>query len=318
MVVFMTTYIGIDVGKKSLQVYSPIQDKSFSIDNNKMGFKKLLSFLLKHYDLSSLVIIFEPTGGYESPLRSFLKDNKANFTTVHPNKVRKYAGAKGLLAKNDNLDSKLLYEYAVHFAPAIKVDYSSQSQEKLHSLIKRKEQIILFKTQEIGKLDTANESLLIKSIKSHIKYLDKELDKINFDIDHLCKNDSDVKEKIDQLTSIPGVGITLASKILCELPELGNIEFTKLTALVGLAPFARDSGMHKGRRSIFAGRNSLRKVLYMAAVASLRCNEKLKDFYDRLINNHKPPKVALVAVMRKLFAFMHAIVKNNSSWRSSS
>ena len=314
MVIFMTTYIGLDVGKKCLQIYSPIQDKSFNIDNNKLGFKKLLSFLNKHYDLSTLVVVFEPTGGYENPLRSWLKENKVKFTTVHPNKVRKYAGAKGLLAKNDNLDSKLLYEYATHFAPTVKVDYSSPSQEKLHFIIKRREQIISFKTQEIGRLDTAGEPSLVKSIKSHIKYLDKELDQINCDIDHLCKVDLDIKEKIDQLTSIPGVGITLASKAVCELPELGNIEFSKLTSLVGLAPFARDSGMYKGKRSIFAGRNSLRKVLYMAAVASLRCNRKLKTFYNRLIDNHKPPKVALVAVMRKLLSFMHAIVKNNASW----
>lgn len=315
MVLFMTTYIGIDVGKKSLQVYLPINDKSFDVDNSQKGFKKLLSYLIKnYYELSSLIIIFEPTGGYEHSLRSFLKKTKINFTTVHPNKVRKYAGAKGLLAKNDNLDSKLLHEYATHFAPAIKEDYSSQAQEELHSLIKRREQIILFKTQEIGRLDTANNSLLKQSLASHIKYLDKQLETINSDIDNICKNNMEVKEKIDRLTSIPGVGITLASKAFCELPELGNIEFSKLTSLFGLAPFARDSGQYRGKRSIFAGRNSLRKVLYMAAVASLRCNAKLKAFYDRLINNGKPPKVALNAVMRKLLAFMNAIVKNNSSW----
>lgn len=314
MVLFMTTYIGIDIGKRSLQVYLPINDKSFNITNDQRGFKKLLSYLIKYYDLSSLVIIFEPTGGYENSLRSFLKDNKINFTTVHPNKVRKYAGAKGLLAKNDNLDSKLLHEYAAHFTPAIKVEYSTPVQEKLHCLIKRREQMILFKTQEISRLDTADNLLLKKSLESHIKYLDKQLVQINLDIDNICKNDADVKKQIGQLTSIPGVGITLASKAFCELPELGNIEFTKLTSLVGLATFARDSGQYKGKRSIFAGRNSLRKVLYMAAVASLRCNKKLKSFYDRITNNGKPTKVAIVAVMRKLLSFMHAIVKNNSSW----
>ena len=172
----------------------------------------------------------------------------------------------------------------------------------------------MFKTQEISRLDTADNLLLKKSLESHIKYLDKQLVQINLDIDNICKNDADVKKQIGQLTSIPGVGITLASKAFCELPELGNIEFTKLTSLVGLATFARDSGQYKGKRSIFAGRNSLRKVLYMAAVASLRCNKKLKSFYDRITNNGKPTKVAIVAVMRKLLSFMHAIVKNNSSW----
>ena len=111
---------------------------------------------------------------------------------MHPNKVRKYVGVNGLLAKNDILGSKLLYEYATHFSPAVKIDYSSPSQEKLHFLIKRREQIILFKTQEIGRLGTAGEPSLLKSIKFHIKYLDKELEQINYDIDHLCKVDLDI------------------------------------------------------------------------------------------------------------------------------
>ena len=110
------------------------------------------------------------------------------------------------------------------------------------------------------------------------------------------------------------MGTALATSVICQASELGNIAFTKLTSLIGLAPFARDSGKFKGRRSIFAGRGHLRKVLYMAAVAPLRHNPKLKSFYDHLIVNHKPPKVALVAVMRKLLAFMHTAIKNNSFW----
>ncbi|MFU7502546.1 MAG: transposase [Candidatus Tisiphia sp.] len=102
-------------------------------------------------------------------------------------------------------------------------------------------------------------------------------------------------------------------KVICEALELGNITFRQLTSLVGFAPFARESGSYKGRRSIFAGRGNLRRVLYMAAVAALRCNKCLRNFYDHLIAKHKPAKVALVAVMRKLLAFMHSIVKNNSS-----
>ena len=310
----MTSYIGIDIGKISLKVYSPIQDQSFDIDNDKEGFDKLISYITQHYDLSSVVIIFEPTGGYEVPLKTFLQQKKILFSIVHPNKVRKYAGAKGLLAKNDKLDSKLLYEYAVHFAPDIKKDYSSKAQQQLHHLIKRREQIISFKNKEIARLDTAHESFMIDSLKSHIAYLDKELELINCKIKDICQSDTETKDYVDRLTSIPGVGITLASRAFCALPELGKIPFSKLTSLVGLAPFAKDSGQYRGKRSIFAGRNSLRKILYMAAVASLRCNEKLKLFYDNLIKNHKHPKVALVAVMRKLLSFMHAIVKNQSVW----
>lgn len=148
-----------------------------------------------------------------------------------------------------------------------------------------------------------------------LSYLGGQLLTIENAIKDLCNNDREIKNKFDRLTSIPGVGTVLATAVVCEIREIGNIDFRKLTALVGLAPFARDSGQYRGRRSIFAGRANLRRVLYMAAVASLRCNTRIKSFYDCLINNHKPAKVAIIiAVMRKLLAFMHALFKNNSFW----
>lgn len=116
-----------------------------------------------------------------------------------------------------------------------------------------------------------------------------------------------IKNNITNLTSIPGVGIVLATNVIANVPELGNINIRKATSLIGLAPYARESSSYRGRRTIFAGRRNIRKIFYMAAVASLRCNKKLKTYYDRLIINHKLPKVALVAVMRKLLTFIHAI-----------
>jgi|JI7StandDraft_1071085.scaffolds.fasta_scaffold66655_2 transposase len=312
----MATYIGIDVGKKSMQVYLPWIDKSLDITNNEAGFTKLVNKLTKHYEqLADLIIVFEPTGGYEKPLREFLKSNQINFTTVHPNKVRNYARAKGWLAKTDKIDSKLLFDYATVFSLPIKQDYNTESQQKLHSLIKRREQLILIKNQEIARLDkAANDTFIKKSLEEVLSCLEKQLTAIENVIKELCENDVEIKSKFDRLTAIPGVGIVLATTVVCEVPEIGNIDFRKLTSLVGLAPFARDSGQYRGKRSIFAGRSNLRKVLYMAAVASLRCNHKLKSYYDRLIANHKLPKVALVAVMRKLLAFMHALFKNNTVW----
>ena len=285
----MATYIGIDIGKKSLQVYLPCKDKSFDITNNESGFTKLVNYLNKYHEqLDDLIIVFEPTGGYEKSLREFLKSNKINFTTVHPNKVRSYAKARGWLAKTDKIDSKLLSDYANKFLLPIKQDYNTESQQKLHSLIKRREQLILIRNQEIARLDKANDNIIKQSLEEVLSYLGGQLITIESAIKDLC-NDR-------------------------EIPEIGNIDFRKLTALVGLAPFARDSGQYRGRRSIFAGRANLRRVLYMAAVASLRCNTRTKSFYDRLISNHKPAKVAIIAVMRKLLAFIHALFKNNSFW----
>lgn len=311
----MASYIGIDVGKKTLHVYMPITDKSFEINNNTPGFNKLITCLIKTYSaLSDLILVFEPTGGYEVDLREFLKSKDIAFTTVHPNKLRSYARAKGHFAKTDKMDSKLIADYATTFSLPIKRNHSTASQQNLNALIQRREQLIIFKNQEGNRLETACNQLIIDLLKKHITYLDEQLDLIETAIKKLYSKDQELRDKLKALTSIPGVGIVLATKAIIEIPELGQIESNKLTSLAGLAPYARDSGNYKGKRSIFAGKSGLRKVLYMAAVASLRSNIKLKSFYDRLIANHKPPKVALVAVMRKLLSFMNAILKNNASW----
>ena len=313
----MTSYIGVDVGKRSIHIYLPIVDKSLEINNNQQGFAKFFSYLTKNYkSLANVIVLFEPTGGYERNLKEFLKSSKINFTIVHPNKVRSYAKAKGWLAKTDYIDSKLLSDYATVFSLPIKQLYNSENQDSLRALIQRREQLILSKNQETNRLETEYNQFVIESINSLLTHLDKQLEQIQNAIKQLCNNDINIQNKISKLTSIPGVGITLATTAICETPELGNIEFSQLTALASLAPYARESGQYKGKRSIFAGRRNLRKVLYMAAVASLRCNKRLKAFYDRLIANHKPSKVALVAVMRKILGFMNVVLKNNTFWNN--
>jgi transposase len=227
-----------------------------------------------------------------------------NFSCVHQNKVRHYAKAKGWLAKTDKIDSKLISDYAFAFSLKVKQTYDSDNQQTLHNLIKRREQLVLSKTQELARLDKFSDIAILQSLRDHIDYLDQNLKSI----------ETEIKNNIINLTSIPGVGIVLATNIIANVPELGNIDIRKATSLIGLAPYARESSSYKGRRTIFAGRSKIRKILYMAAIASLRCNNKLRSFYDRLISNGKPPKVALVAVMRKLLTFIQAILKNNTAW----
>ncbi len=289
----MTIYIGIDVGKKSLHIYLPISDKSFELTNNKNGYTKILNYLNKYYaqSLSEIIIVFEPTGGYEKNLREFLKSHKVNFTTVHPNKVRSYAKAKGWLAKTDHIDARLLSDYATVFSLVIKEIYSSENQESLHALIRRREQLMYFKNQESNRLENESNQFIVKSITKHLKYLDKQLEHVQNAIKEVCNNDTKIQDQVGKLISIPGVGITVATTAICEIPELCHIEFNKLTSLVSLGPYARESGNYKGKRSIFAGRSKFRKVLYMAAVASLRCNQKLK----RVIRIYSKKKRSLLS-----------------------
>lgn len=165
----MAIYIGIDVGKKSLQLYLPQVDKSMAISNDESGYAKLLNCLHKHYaQLSDLIVVFEPTEGYEQHLRTYLKKNKINFTTVHPNKVRNYAKAKGWLAKTDKIDSQLLHDYATVFSLPVKIDYSTDSQQELHNLVKRREQLILCRNQELARLDKEISLEVERSLNQHL------------------------------------------------------------------------------------------------------------------------------------------------------
>lgn len=311
----MANYIGIDIGKNFLQIYSPVDNSSFAVDNTQSGFKKIIANIFKYNQRADYICVFEPTGGYEKHLKSYLQKRDIAFVVVHPNKVRAFAKATGLMAKTDKIDSKLLHDFAVKFNLNPQEYSSFESEDKLRALTRRREQLIRLRNKEISRLETVTIAEIIGSIKLTIEYLNEQLASIENAIEECRKNSKLIKDKIDRLTSIPGVGQVLACAVVCDLPELGKAEFRQITSLVGIAPFARSSGKYNGRRSIFAGRNNIRRVLYMAAVASLRANSRLKAFYERLIANHKPPKVALVAVMRKLLSFMHAISKNNSSWQ---
>ncbi len=151
-----------------MRVYVPIIDKQFEVNNNILGFNKLVLNLIKHYsNLSNVIISFEATGGYDRKLREFLKTNKLHFTTVHPNKVRSYAKAKGLLAKTDYMDS-IITDYAVAFSLSVKQDYSTPSQQKLRALIQRREQLILVKNQESNRLEVEDDQFIITLIKEHV------------------------------------------------------------------------------------------------------------------------------------------------------
>ena len=192
----MANYIGVDVGKKFLQVYLPAADSSFAIDNNLPGFNKFISILNKHYsDFSKLIVVFESTERYERRFKEFLIQNKISFSIVHPNKVRSYAKAKGLLAKTDKIDSKLTYDYAISFDIQIKIDYSTAAQQKLHLLIKRREQIILFRNQEIARLDSQIDLTIVESLNQHLKYLDNQLKSVEEAIEKLCYSEVEIKEK---------------------------------------------------------------------------------------------------------------------------
>jgi len=308
----MEVYAGIDVGKNQLDVYLGGQYSRF--DNTTGGIKKLIQSLKKQPDLQKS--IFEATGGYEIPLQEALSKANLCYHKAHPNKVRSYAESRGTLAKTDCLDAKLLADYGKSNPTLETREMLTQEEAGLKAMISRREQLIEQKIREENRLDKSIDNFLRKSIKSHVKWLEKAIKEVEQAIKEYVNRHEAIKETIELYDSIPGVGLLTAASVLVYLPELGANDYKSLSALVGVAPMNKDSGMKRGKRKIQGGRATIRRVLYMASLTAIRTNLPIKAFYQRLRQKGKSYKVAIVAVMRKLVAQVNSIAKRGTPWQN--
>ena len=283
----------------------------YSIKNDK---KELNNWFKSNKDQikSFDVIAYEPTGGYERTLTSFLKDKSLPRFRAHANHVRYYAKAMSLNAKTDNIDAKIIAEFAINKCNA--PDNMANHDEDLTALISRRQQLIDMKKQENSRLDTINNKIMIKDIKSSIKTLEAKIKKFNTHIQNHIKSNPKSKEDVELMESIAGVGFITASSILGYLPEIFVANNKSLAALSGLAPMNKDSGNYSGKRRIFGGRSQVRNILYMATITAKTYNPVIKDFFDRLIKKGKPFKTAMTAAMRKLLTIIRSVVTRRTPW----
>jgi len=218
------------------------------------------------------------------------------------------------LAKTDALDAQVL----AHFAEAIRPlprslpDTETQS---LTALVARRNQVMSMLVAEKNRLRTSRPPVN-QRIQLHIDWLEQELDEIDRDLKEMLRNSPVWREKENLLRTVPGVGPQLAVSILAYLPELGTLNRKRIAALVGVAPFNRDSGALRGKRAVWGGRSRIRAALYMAALVASRHNPVISAFYQRLLAAGKAKKVALTACMRKLLVILNAMLKHHSSWQS--
>jgi transposase len=303
-------YVGIDVAKNQLDIAINVNNDLSQFSNDLEGFKELTKKLPSK---KSTLIVLEASGGYEKTAANFLRRKKYHVAVVNAKRVRDFAKASGKLAKTDSIDSKVIMEFAQTFNPTPQALPSNQ-QEKLNAALNRRHQLVKMITTEKQHLEQAPEEYK-KSIQKHIAFLQEELSKIEEkSIMEVNKNEG-MKAQLTKLDEIEGVGQTTAMNMLIGLPELGCITSKEISALVGVAPFNKDSGKRKGKREIWGGRPAVRSALYMAALSATRFNPIIKKFYDRLIAKGKPKKVAIVACMRKLIIYMNAMLKNGTSWQ---
>jgi len=303
-------FVGIDVSKATLDVGLSHSGKTWQVSYDGAGIETLLAQLA---ELKPALIVLEATGGLEVRISTTLMAAGLPVSVVNPRQVRDFARATGRLAKTDRIDAAVLAAFAQAVRPQVR-PLKDEDTRALDELLTRRRQLVQMRTQESLRLNTAANKALQKSLKSHIEWLDRQIDNLDRQLAEQLRNSKAWRVKDDLLQSIPGVGAVTSTTMLAKCPELGRLNRRQIAALVGTAPLANDSGKHRGKRSIWGGRADVRAVLYMATVSAMRCNEVIKTFAERLRQAGKPSKVVVVACMRKLLTIMNAMLKNMTPW----
>jgi transposase len=306
----VVTCVGIDVSKKWLDVAVIPSGETWRTENTEEAIRVLIERLK---DMQSMRIVVESTGGFEVRLVTELYKGGLPVSRVNPARVREFARSIGQLAKTDKLDAKLLARFAEAVQPSL-TRLPNEAEQALSALLARRKQLLEMLSAEQNRLETAPMGIR-PSLHEHIQWLKDQCKKLDREIDKFIQQHPDFKQKDGILQSTPGVGKITASTLVANLPELGECNGKQIAALVGTAPFNRDSGFKKGKRSIQGGRADVRQVLYMATLSATRHNSVIKTFYQRLLAAGKKKKVALVACMRKLLTILNAMIAHHSYWK---
>ena len=306
------SFIGIDVSKDKLDVADWPASFAECFANDETGHSQLLK---KLPNPGSCLVVLEATGRYEKRVVLELLNAGHVVSVVNPRQVRDFAKALGILAKTDRIDARVIARFGEQVRPRT-TEKTHEKQDELHQLVTRRRQLIALRTGEENRIGTATSKIVRRSLQKNIKHLSREIATIDQEIARLVKSDDEWKGKSEILQSAVGVGEVTATTLIAELPELGKLNRQKISALVGIAPFNRDSGQFRGRRMIHGGRSSVRSVLYMAVLSARQHNPVIRAFAERLTAKGKLPKVVLVACMRKLLVMLNTMIKTNTHWEN--
>jgi transposase len=303
-------YVGVDVSQETLDMVVHGTGEMRSFANNQAGIARAVGWLKA---LEPEIIVMEATGELEVPFVVSLQAEKLPTAVINPRQVRDFAKSKGVLAKTDKVDAKVLAHYARAMEPEIR-PMPEEEVRQLDALVTRRLQLVQMITAEQNRLIRVNNRVIKQRIQEHIDWLRSELKNINKNVSQMIKQSPVWQEKDRKMQSVPGVGDILSATLIGALPELGRLNRREIAALVGVAPFNRDSGKYRGERHVWGGRSCIRTPLYMATLTAVRYNPVLSKFYQRLIAAGKAKKVALTACMRKLLIILNAMLKHNSYW----
>jgi transposase len=306
-------FIGIDVSKGELNIFIDSSPHRQQVCPNKIGDLRRLAKQFKK--ISPQLIVMEATGGYETQAAIAFTEAGLPFAIVFPRRVRQLALGLGIVAKTDEIDARVIARYG-RLANIEPKPLESNELRELQALTTRRSQLVEMRLMEENRLDTSHPSMQ-KEIKEHIAWLRRQVQKIEAKINQRIEQCEAWNQKRQLLMSVPGVGPVLSSTLITDLPELGSLTRREIAALVGVAPFPRDTGKSNGKRFCKGGRNSVRRVLYMGIISAARFNPVIKTFYDRLCQKGKLTKVARIACARKMLVILNAMVSNNMKWNQS-
>jgi transposase len=305
-------FVGIDVAKDRLDVHLRPAGEAFTVARDSDGIEALAARLSA---LKAELVVLEATGGFETVVAAGLAAAGLPLAVVNPRQIRDFARATGRLAKTDPLDAAVI----AHFAEAVRPQARPVASAEAHALgelVARRRQLIGMMTAERNRRRQLTTERLIKGIDRILGVLQAQLTELERDIGDAVRGTPAWREKEDLLVSVPGIGQKIARTLIAELPELGSLDRHQVAALVGVAPFNRDSGKWRGRRSIAGGRAVVRCALYMSVLVSIRRKLPLAAVYHRLRAAGKPAKVAIVACMRKLATILNAILRDKTPWQT--
>lgn len=297
--------VGVDTGKKQLDIFIRPLGVFFSVENNKEGINKALSIIKKHHPTR---IIIEATGRLEHDFILACSQLNLPFVIANPSHIRRFAGAIGQLAKTD----KLIAHYGEAIKPALS-ELKPATMRLMSDLLSRRRQLMTMQTMEKNRL-----GIMPKDISRYIKpiltALKNQLNQVDEKLLKVIDSCQDYKAKNDIIQSMPGVGNIVAISLLSNMPELGYITNKQAASLIGVAPINKESGIYHGQRRIRGGRPQIRTVMFMAMMSAMQCNPVFKALYQKLVAAGKPKKLAIIACIRKMIVTLNSMVRDGIYW----
>lgn len=304
--------VGIDVSKDSLDIFIDSSAEEYRVANSAGDIGALVERLK---EVAPDYIIVEASGGFEAGVITALATVGLPVCRVSPQRVRSFARAVGELAKTDRLDARLLARYGRDCRPPLSRLSDAETAE-LEALMQRRRQLVEMHVAESNRLETAPR-VVARQLREHLRWLEKRINDSDKELRQRLERTPVWREQDELVRTVPGVGPVMSLTLLASLPELGRLTRKQVASLVGVAPFARDSGRRRGRRHTAGGRRAVRTVLYMATLSAIRFNPVLKRFYERLKAAGKVSKVAIIACARKLLTILNAVVRDRTRWDAS-